>query len=101
MEASSSSSTITRLRRVADLISAPTGRYYIQLLEANCHGMTTVMIEWAGKLVLAVFARSVSKSGSSSAVSFITITDLPPGIEPVSKLGLVLPTDQPCLFAEA
>jgi hypothetical protein len=56
------------------LISKPTGRYYIQLLEANCHGMTTVMIEWAGKLVLAVFSRSDSKSGSSSAVSFITIT---------------------------
>jgi antirestriction protein ArdC len=28
-------------------------------------------------------------------------TDLPPGVEPVSKLGLMLPIDQPCSFAEA
>ena len=27
--------------------------------------------------------------------------ELPPGMEPVSKLGLVLPIDQPCSFAEA
>ena len=28
-------------------------------------------------------------------------TDLPPGVEPVSKLGLELSLDQPCSFAEA
>jgi hypothetical protein len=27
--------------------------------------------------------------------------DLPPGMEPVSKLGLALSTDQPCSLAEA
>jgi len=27
--------------------------------------------------------------------------DLPPGMEPVFKLGLVLPIDHPCSFAEA
>jgi hypothetical protein len=29
------------------------------------------------------------------------LLDLSPGMEPVSKLGLVLPSDQPCSFAEA
>ena len=35
------------------------------------------------------------------AVKLTNCRDLPPGMEPVSKLGLVLPTDQPCSFAEA
>ena len=29
------------------------------------------------------------------------LLDLPPGMEPVFKLGLELPTCQPCSFAEA
>jgi len=29
------------------------------------------------------------------------LADLPPGMEPVSKLVLALPTDQPCSLAEA
>lgn len=38
---------------------------------------------------------------STSSMSTPTSPDLPPGMEPFSKLGLVLPTDQPCSFAEA
>ena len=39
----------------------------------------------------------VQKYGENWAIG----TDLPPSMEPVSKLGLMLPTCQPCSFAEA
>ena len=38
---------------------------------------------------------------SATACFLLAAPDLPPGMEPVSKLGLVLPIDQPCSFAEA
>jgi len=42
----------------------------------------------------------ISKTGSDSAEAEAE-SDLPPGMEPVSKIVLALPTDQPCSLAEA
>jgi hypothetical protein len=47
------------------------------------------------------FYSPFAAQSSLASCCIIAGTDLPPGMEPVSELGLVLPTDQPCSFAEA